>query len=84
VDAGILARIEGLEAKLQDRGFHRLRARHLGRDHLRFEFADADLARARGMEAELRALAAAAGYARMELAAYRRGAVAAVTEVTEV
>jgi uncharacterized protein len=84
VDAGILARIEGLEAKLQDRGFHRLRARHLGRDHLRFEFADAELARARGMEAELRALAAAAGYARMELAAYRRGAVAAVTEVTEV
>jgi len=76
VSRSILARIEAVEAALQDQGFRVLRARHLGSNSLRLEFAQDELPRARTAQASLQALAASHGYLEVEIAAYRRGSVA--------
>jgi len=75
VDAAALAQVEALEARLHERGFAVVRARHYGDDAVVVEIADQDLARARALETDLAADARACGYARCTLRAYRSGAV---------
>lgn len=77
VSAEILARVERLEAKVQQRGFRVLRVRHYGDQHAVLEVAAAELPRARALEAQLRADAATVGYDAFDLRAYRSGAATA-------
>lgn len=71
-----LERVERLEESLRRRGFSVLRARHHAEDRAVLEFGESELERARGLEPWLRADAALAGYARVELRAYRGGGAA--------
>lgn len=81
VSAARLARIESFEENVRARGFRVLRARHLSDARAALEVGDEELARARDLFGLLRADAGLAGYAALELRAYRRGAVAAAEAV---
>lgn len=81
VERGRLARVEALEEALRGRGFRVLRARHASDEHAVLEVGDEELARARSLEALLRADAALLGYRSMDLRGYRRGAVAGSSDV---
>jgi len=79
VTAGSLARVGQGETALRDLGFRVLRARHVGEEELRLEFAREELPRALAMAAELQQVGEAAGYRRVTLdpRGYRPGSVAA-------
>lgn len=67
-----LRRVEDAEERLRAAGYSELRVRHLG-EVARLEFGPSDLSRAREETEQLRAWMGEQGFARTEIAAYRRG-----------
>jgi len=71
-----LAQVERFEESVRARGFRVVRARHLSPAAATLEVGEDELARALGDAGLLRADAALAGYAHLEIRTYRRGSAA--------